>query len=63
MLFHVIGAGDAMLVFVTDPTAPSFSGKTFLVVDVNGDGAYASGPDYLIDVTGFTGTLSASNFI
>ncbi len=52
-----------MLVFVTDPTAPSFSGKTFLVVDVNGDGAYASGPDYLIDVTGFTGTLSASNFI
>ena len=40
----------------------TLSGHTFLVVDVNGTAGYQSGSDYVIDVTGYTGTISTASF-
>jgi Ca2+-binding RTX toxin-like protein len=39
------------------------SGHTFLVVDENGQAGYQTAADLVIDVTGYTGTLSTSSFI
>lgn len=39
-----------------------FAGHTFLVVDTNGDAAYTAGTDYVFDVTGYSGSLTAGTF-
>lgn len=38
-------------------------GHTILVVDANGNGAYNSGTDYVMDVTLYRGTLDTGDFI
>ena len=43
-------------------TGGDLSGHSFVVVDVNGDAHYTGGTDYVIDITGYTGTISATNF-
>ena len=45
------------------PNAGGLAGHTFLIVDANGTAGYQAGADYVIDVTGITGTLGHSNFI
>jgi hypothetical protein len=35
---------------------------TFLIVDGNGSGQYEGGFDYVIDITGYTGTITATDF-
>ena len=42
----------------------TLDGHLFLIVDADGNHAYTpGGTDYVIDVTGYTGTLTVSNFI
>ena len=53
-------AGDAWEV---DVTSGDLAGHQFLLVDANGNAQYDGGSDYLIDITGHAGTLSAANFI
>ena len=55
-----LGAGHAWEV---DVTSGDLSGHQFLIVDVNGNAQYDGGSDYLIDITGHTGTITASNFL
>ena len=38
-------------------------GHDFLVVDANGNAQYDAGTDYVIDITGHTGTVTAGDFI
>ncbi|HEY2069728.1 MAG TPA: VCBS domain-containing protein [Rhizomicrobium sp.] len=45
-----------------DPTVGSYAGHTILVVDMNGTAGYQMNGDLVIDVTGYTGTLSTSVF-
>ena len=40
----------------------TLSGHNFLIIDGNDNGSYDAGLDYVIDVTGFTGTISAGLF-
>ena len=40
-----------------------FGGKTYVAVEVNGNGAFNASTDMLVDITGFTGTLSAADFV
>lgn len=63
-LAHAVGAsqlhaGDAVLV---TPNVGYLSGHTLLVVDANGVAGYQAGEDYVIDVTGITGTLTTADF-
>jgi Ca2+-binding RTX toxin-like protein len=46
-----------------DVTSGDLSGHQFLIVDVNGNAQYDGGSDYLVDITGHTGTITASSFI
>jgi Ca2+-binding RTX toxin-like protein len=61
----VVGAdeltGQTPVVFTSDGTG-DIKNQTFLIVDVNGDHQYETGTDYVIDITGFTGTLGTSDF-
>jgi serralysin len=41
----------------------TFGGRTYLAIDQNNLGAFADTDDLLIDITGATGTIGASNFI
>ncbi|HEX2593933.1 MAG TPA: bluetail domain-containing putative surface protein [Rhizomicrobium sp.] len=43
--------------------AGNYAGKTFLVIDANGSAGYQAGQDFVMEVTGMTGTLATSNFI
>ena len=53
--------GDhAWVVLATGGTAV---GHSFLVVDTNNNAHYDSGADFVIDITGYTGTISAADFI
>ncbi|HTQ14143.1 MAG TPA: bluetail domain-containing putative surface protein, partial [Rhizomicrobium sp.] len=54
-----LAAGDAVL-FTAD--SGTLSGHTFLVVDHNGQAGYQAGQDYVIDVTGYAGTLTTASF-
>jgi Ca2+-binding RTX toxin-like protein len=45
------------------PDAGTLSGHTFLIVDHNGTAGYQADADYVIDVTGYTGTLSIDSFV
>lgn len=44
------------------PTSGNLSGHIILVIDANGTAGYQAEADYVIDVTGMTGTLSTSDF-
>ncbi|HEY1630641.1 MAG TPA: calcium-binding protein [Rhizomicrobium sp.] len=50
----------AWVVFANSGT---LSGHSFLVVDTNNNAHYDGGADYVIDITGFTGTITAGDFI
>jgi hypothetical protein len=52
-------ANDAILFHAT---AGGLSGHTILVVDANGTAGYQSGADYVIDITGYSGTFDISDF-
>lgn len=52
-------AGDAVLF---TPTVGYLTGHTLLVVDHNGVAGYQAGADYVVDVTGMTGTLTTGDF-
>ena len=66
-LAAAIGAGQLgshhAVLFTADSSSTGLDGHTFLVVDVNGTAGYQAGQDLVIDVTGYTGTLSAGEFI
>jgi Ca2+-binding RTX toxin-like protein len=47
---------------ITDTDAGSLNGHVFLVIDANGNAAYNAGADYVIDVTGHTGTFTTGTF-
>jgi Ca2+-binding RTX toxin-like protein len=53
-------ANDAILVTAN---AGTLSGHTFLVVDGDGAAGYLGGNDILIDITGYSGTITTANFI
>jgi len=44
------------------PDAGSLAGQTFLVVDLNGDGAYTGGTDLVVHLIGTSGTLDTGFF-
>lgn len=54
------GASHALLVNVT---GGALAGHTLLLVDDNGVAGYQNTADYVIDVTGMTGTLTTADFI
>ena len=66
-LAAAIGAGQLgshhAVLFTADSSSTGLDGHTFLVVDVNGTAGYQAGQDLVIDVTGYTGTLNAGEFI
>ena len=41
----------------------TFGGRTYLAIDQNNLGTFADTDDWLIDITGVTGTIATSNFI
>jgi Ca2+-binding RTX toxin-like protein len=53
-------AGDAVLY---TPSAGYLTGHILLVIDANGVAGYQAGADYVIDITGMTGTLTTDNFV
>jgi len=57
------GALAANHAWEVDVTSGDLSGHQFLIVDVNGNAQYDGGSDFLIDITGHTGTISAGNFL
>jgi hypothetical protein len=57
-----LGSHDAVL-FTPDASSTGLAGHTFLIVDVNGTAGYQAEADLVIDVTGYTGTLSTTEFI
>ncbi|HTQ14830.1 MAG TPA: calcium-binding protein [Rhizomicrobium sp.] len=63
-LAAAIGAGQLQAghAVLFTPSAGYLAGHTLLVVDANGTAGYQAGADYVIDVTGLTGTLSTANF-
>jgi len=40
-----------------------YNGRSFPVVDSNGDGKYTPGTDHVIEVTNHTGTFTSGDFI
>jgi Ca2+-binding RTX toxin-like protein len=47
---------------VISATGGDLAGHTFLVGQAFGQGFYSPGNDYVIDITGYTGTLTTNNF-
>jgi Ca2+-binding RTX toxin-like protein len=56
-----MGANHAII--VEGRPGSAFNGRDFLVVDRDGNGLYAAGADYVIEITGYTGTFSTADFI
>jgi len=54
-------AVNGAVLFTAD--SGSLTGHTFLVVDENGVAGYQAGADLVIDVTGYSGTLTTGSFI
>jgi Ca2+-binding RTX toxin-like protein len=52
-------ANDAILFHAT---AGGLAGHTILVVDANGSAGYQAGADFVIDVTGYSGTFDITDF-
>ena len=57
------GALEADHAWVVDVTGGDLSGHQFLIVDIDGNARYDAGHDYVIDVTGYTGTFVAGDFV
>ena len=55
-----LGANGAIAVTFTPGS--DFAGQTFVVIDGNNTAGYQSGSDYVIEVTGYSGTLSSAIF-
>jgi hypothetical protein len=55
-----IGANGA---WVVQASGGDLSGHVYLCVDLNGDAAYTGGTDYVIEITGYSGTLDGADFI
>jgi hypothetical protein len=64
-LATAVGAGQmaAHHAVLFTANAGTLSGHTFLVIDENGTAGYQASADLVIDVTGFSGTLTADNFL
>ncbi len=64
-LASAIGAGQLLSAHAVlfTPDAGNLSGHEFLVVDANGVAGYQAGQDYVIEVTGLSGALTAGNFV
>lgn len=60
-----VAFADALLneAAVITITGGDLSGRAFLVLDVNDDEAYSAGDDLVFDITGYTGTVDAADFI
>lgn len=56
------GALSAEGTLLFTPDSGTLAGHTFLIVDYNGAAGYQAGADYVIDVTGYTGTLGVNSF-
>ncbi len=54
-----LNAGDAILITAN---AGTLSGHVFLIVDANGTAGYQSHGDYVMDITGYTGTVTTADF-
>jgi hypothetical protein len=54
-----LGAHHAVL-FTSD--TGTLAGRTFLIVDANGEAGYQTGADVVIALTNFSGTLTTANF-
>jgi hypothetical protein len=54
---HVGGATEITV------TGGTLDGHIFLIVDGDGNATYDAGSDYVIDITGHTGTIAAADFI
>ena len=54
-------AANHAVLFTAD--SGTLSGHTFLIVADGGGAGYQSAYDYVIDVTGYTGTLTTADFI
>ena len=57
------GAPSPHFGFVVDFVTSDFAGRSFLVVDSNGNGAYDAGSDLVVEITGHSGTVGAGDFI
>lgn len=55
-----LGASDVVLF---TPNAGNLAGDTFLIIDSNHAAGYQANADLVINVTGATGTLAATNFV
>lgn len=60
-----VAIADALLneAAVISITGGDLSGRVLLVIDVNDDEAYSAGDDLVFDITGYTGTVDAGDFI
>ena len=54
-------SADAAILF--SPSAGTLAGNTFLIADENGVAGYQAGKDFVFNVTGAKGTLTAGHFI
>jgi Ca2+-binding RTX toxin-like protein len=54
-----IGTSQAIVLSVT---GGDLNGRSFLAVDADANGFYEGGNDIVIDITGFTGTITTGNF-
>ena len=57
-VFALAGGGSAIVA-----AQFTFAGRTYLAIDQVGFGAFADDNDLLLDITGATGSIAASNFI
>ena len=61
--FIVNDALSAGAAVVINANAGDLNGHAFLVVMAAGNGFYTAGSDYVMDITGSTGTLTTGNFV
>jgi hypothetical protein len=57
------GLGTGNNIGVINVASGDLMGRTFVFVNVGGSDKYNGGVDYIFDITGYTGTLDASDFI
>lgn len=60
---HNLGAVEYQGATVLTVTGGDLTGHTFLVIDGDGDDVYTGGQDYVIDITGYTGTITTGDFV
>ncbi|HTT98228.1 MAG TPA: calcium-binding protein [Rhizomicrobium sp.] len=59
---QALGASHLQTATILTVTGGDLSGHTFLVVDGDGNNTYTAGQDYVIDITGYTGTITTGDF-